>query len=84
MLMDETTDTITIIMLCNAAEKLPEIDELTRPLLKKAAKRIRTLSGTLKKLVLCFPDNIPADADEIVFNIPAIIIEEAKKVIFDK
>jgi len=42
------------------------------------------VESVLRKIVLCFPDKIPDDQEELSFNIPAIIIEEAKQVLKEK
>jgi len=39
---------------------------------------LEQLMGVSKKVLLAFPDVIPADKEQIEFNIPAYIIEELR------
>ena len=42
-------------------------------------EKLKILKEIANKVVLCFPDIIPADQEEVSFNIPAYIIEELKQ-----
>ena len=50
-----------------------------KSIIKQGQIAYEQLKGLAQKIVLCFPDMIPEDQEEIAFNIPAYVVEELRE-----